>query len=515
MNPTFQENLEHLIRARYSILYIVTWEEDRARRLLMNLAGSLKKSLFEWSITDGLRCMTGSSGTSPSGKRSREPLAVLNEILQTDISAIYVLKDFHTYLEAPELVRQMRDLGIALRRTKKTIVILSPVLTVPPELEKAVTILDMPFPTYEDLSELLNYTIGGDGASRRFEVKLTAPERDLMVRAALGLTLAEAENAFAHAIVRDNVLDGQDIPAIAAEKKQVIRKSGVLEFYEVPDNLAGVGGMDILKDWLRKRVRAFGEDARRYGLPQPRGILLMGVQGCGKSLVAKTIAASWRLPLLRMDMSMIFQSYIGSSEQNMRKALAVAESLAPVVMWVDEIEKAFSGVTGGAGGDSGTTARVVGQFLTWLQEKSSPVFVVATANDVQGLPPELLRKGRLDEIFFVDLPHLKERADIFHIHLKRVGRDPAKFDIDALAEAAEGFSGAEIEQAIVSAMHDSFFAGREVETADIIACIRESVPLSKTMREKIELLRGWSQNRARPVSTRQLQPSPASKHGPL
>jgi SpoVK/Ycf46/Vps4 family AAA+-type ATPase len=503
MSLSFLKNLEHLIRARYSLVYLVTWEEDRARRLLIDLAASLKKSLFEWSITDGLRNMDGQSQSNPDRRRTREPLAVLNEILQSDASAIYVLKDFHAYLEAPEIIRQVRDLAIALRRTKKTIVILSPILKLPDELEKSVTILDLPLPSYADLSALLDHTIGSAGSSRRFEVRLSPEERDRLIKAAQGLTMTEAENAFAHAIVLDKVLDASDIHAIAAEKRQVIRKSGVLEFYDVSSGLSGVGGMDILKDWLNKRVRAFTDDARRYGLPQPKGILLMGIQGCGKSLVAKTIAASWSLPLIRMDMSRIFEGYIGSSEQNMRKAVQVAESVAPVVLWIDEIEKAFSGVGGSGSGDSGTTARVVGTFLTWIQEKTAPVFVVATANDVQELPPELLRKGRLDEIFFVDLPRPKERGDIFTIHLRRVGRDPAKFDLESLAMASEGFSGAEIEQAIISAMHDSFFANREVESKDILQAIKETVPLATTMRERIQDLREWSCDRARPVSSLQ------------
>ena len=503
MPTPFLKDLEHLVRARYSLLYLVTWEEDRARRLLIDLAEGLKKSLYEWSITDGLRSMDGSSQNNPDRRRTREPLAVLNEILQSDVSAIYVLKDFHCYLEAPEIVRQLRDLATALRRTRKTIIILSPVLKLPDELEKSVTILDLPLPSYGDLSALLDHTIGSAGTSRRFEVRLSPEERDRLIKAAQGLTMTEAENAFAHAIVLDKVLDANDIHAIAAEKRQVIRKSGVLEFYDVTAGLAGVGGMDILKDWLSKRVRAFTDEARRYGLPQPKGILLMGVQGCGKSLLAKTIAASWSLPLIRMDMSRIFEGYIGSSEQNMRKAVQVSESVAPVVLWIDEIEKAFSGVGGSGSSDSGTTARVVGTFLTWIQEKTAPVFVVATANDVQDLPPELLRKGRLDEIFFVDLPRAKERGDIFAIHLRRVGRDPAKFDLEALALASESFSGAEIEQAIISAMHDSFFANREVETKDVLQAIKETVPLATTMRERIDELRTWSRDRARPVSSLQ------------
>lgn len=503
MSASFIREMEELIRARYSLIYLVTWEEDRARRLLIDLAANMKKLLYEWSITDGLRSMNGTPESRTSAKRLREPLAVLNEILQADVSGIYILKDFHTYLEAPEIVRQLRDLASALRRSRKTIVILSPTLKVPPEMEKALTIIDMPLPSYGDLSELLEHTIRSGAANKKFDVRLSAADRDAMVKAAMGLTLTEAENAFAHAIVLDKTLDREDVKAVAAEKRQVIRKSGLLEFYEVTEDLSGVGGMDMLKDWLHKRVRAFSPEAREYGLPQPRGILLMGVQGCGKSLLAKTISAEWRLPLLRMDMSMIFQGYIGSSEQNMRKAVQVAESVAPVILWIDEIEKAFSGVSGSGSSDAGTTARVVGTFLTWIQEKTAPVFVVATANDVQELPPELLRKGRFDEVFFVDLPGEFERAEIFGIHLAKVKRNPTTFDLGLLAKTAEGFSGAEIEQAIVSAMHDGFFAGRDVRTEDILASLRETVPLSRTMRERIAGLREWARTRARPVSSSQ------------
>lgn len=503
MPRRFLQEMDRLIRARCSLLYVVTFEEDRARRLLAELAQNQRKVVFEWSITDGLRRVTGSADNSPASKRIREPLAVLNEILQADTQAYYLLKDFHTYLDAQEVVRQLRDLVRTLGRTKKTIIIISPILKIPPELEKQLTIVDLPLPTYGELNELLTNKIADPGVVRPFKIKLTTAERDALVKAAQGLTLAEAENAFAQAIVRDKVLDGSDIDVIIAEKKQIIRKTELLEYYDGAEDLGHVGGMDLLKDWLKKRVRSFSEEARRYGLPQPRGILLMGVQGCGKSLLAKTIAASWRLPLLRMDMSRIFQAYIGSSEQNMRRAVKLAEGLAPVVLWIDEIEKAFSGAESSSGTDAGTTARVLGTFLTWIQEKTAPVFVVATANEVQGLPPELLRKGRLDEIFFVDLPRARERAEIFQIHLRKVDRDPSKFDLRALAAASKGFSGAEIEQALISALHDSFFDNREVETADILRALQESVPMSATMREQIERLRSWAGGRTRPVSSHQ------------
>lgn len=502
MPNKFMDEMDRLIRARYPLLYVVTWEEERARKYFMALAEGHQKSLYEWSITDGFRRMMGPKDAPRQEKRTREPLAVLNEILQSDASAIYLLKDFHGYIEAPEVVRQLRDLAAALRRSKKTVVILSPVLKLPPELDKSVTIVDLPLPSFHELKDLLDSAIG-DPRSRRFQVNLTPVDKEALVKAAQGLTLTEAESAFSQAIVRDGVLDATDIETVVSEKRQIIRKSGILDYYDTPDRLSSVGGMDLLKDWLAKRVQAFSEEARQFGLPQPRGILLLGVQGCGKSLLSKAIASSWQLPLLRVDMSRIFQGIIGSSEQNMRQALTVAESIAPVVLWVDEIEKGLSGLESSAASDAGTTARVLGIFLTWLQEKRSPVFVVATANQVDGLPPELLRKGRFDEIFFVDLPRREEREEIVRIHLRKLNRDPAKFDVKTLAKATVGFSGAEIEQAIVSALHDAFFAKRELQSDDVLNSIKETVPLSTTMRESVEALRVWARHRARPVSRHQ------------
>ncbi len=500
MSKTFQRDIDEHIRARYSLLYVVTWEEERARKLIGEVAAYQKKTFYEWSVTDGLRRVSGAPQSRQELKgREREPLKLLNLILQASEKAVYLLKDFHVYLETPGIVRQLRDLSLALRQTRKTIIVLAPILKIPVELEKSITIIDLALPGHADLGALLAQTIDRP-RTRRFEVKLSAQERDAMIKAAQGLTLWEAENAFAKAIVRDNELNADDIQSIIDEKQQIIRKSGLLDFYPATERLEGVGGMGALKDWLNKRGHAFSKEAREYGLPQPRGILLMGVQGCGKSLVAKSVASFWRLPLLRLDMSRIFQGYIGSSESNMRRALEMAESLSPVILWIDEIDKAFSGVEGSNSTDAGTTARVVGQYLTWMQEKNSPVFVVATANSVSQLPPELLRKGRLDEIFFVDLPNAEERCAIWKIHLRKRERDPGQFDVSALVKTSEGFSGAEIEQALISAMHDSFFEDRPLETRDLEGSLKETVPLSRTMREKIDRLRRWAHERARPVS---------------
>ena len=493
MSKRFLQEMGRLIRARRPLLYVVTYEEERAQQLLAGLARDQRKVVFEWSATEGLRRATGGAEMSSAAKRVREPLAVLNEIVQADTRAFYILKDFHVQLNDPEIVRRLRDVATALRHSKKTVILLSPILTLPRELEKQITVVDLPLPTYAELNDLLSSKIADPGVVRPFKVSLPDPERDTLVRAALGLTLDEAESAFAQAIVRDKVLDGSDIEVILTEKKQVVRKMDLLEYCDAVEGLAGIGGMDLLKEWLHKRYLAFGEDARRYGLPQPRGILLMGVQGCGKSLAAKAIAAEWRFPLLRLDTSRIFDT--GESEQSLRRALSFVDSIAPALLWIDDIDIATA--------NSPRAASSMATFLSWLRERTAPVFVVVTASDPKETPDELLRKGRLDDVFFVDLPRARERGEIIQIQLAKVNRAPAEFGIRALAAASKGCSGAEIEQAINSALHDSFFANHEIETSDIVKSLREIVPYSTTMRESVERLRGWASGRARPVSSQQ------------
>jgi SpoVK/Ycf46/Vps4 family AAA+-type ATPase len=314
----------------------------------------------------------------------------------------------------------------------------------------------------------------------------------------------EAENVFAKSLVEKHAFD---VDVILSEKEQIIRKSGILEYYPFSEHIGDVGGLDLLKDWMEKRTVAFTEKARAFGLPSPRGVLLLGVQGCGKSLSAKAIGSLWRLPLLRLDVGRIFAGIVGSSEENMRKAIRVAESVAPCILWLDELEKGFSGTQSSGMSDGGTTSRVFGTFLTWMQDKQAPAFVVATSNDVTALPPELLRKGRFDEIFFIDLPAKEERKQIFTIHLRKRKRNPEDFDLDRLAEATPGFSGAEIEAVVVDALYDAFDSLREggdeheIDTDTIIAAAHNTVPLSMTMRERIEDLREWAATRARAASS--------------
>jgi adenylate kinase family enzyme len=433
---------------------------------------------------------------------TRDPLAALEQVIEQVEPAIFVFKDFHPFLTRNHfaVIRRLRDIALQLKNSFKTILLVSPLLEIPPELEKEITLLNFPLPTREDLGLLLDHILEDVSQFQNVRIDLDAAGRARLLQAALGLTLAEAENVFARIIVKDERLSGDDVNEVFAEKQQIVRKSGLLEYYAARETFAEVGGLAALKEWLQKRTTAFTEEARAFGLPAPKGILMLGVQGCGKSLCAKAVSSQWQLPLLRFDMGRMFGSLVGSSEENVRRAIAVAESVAPAILWVDEIDKAFAGAHGSGAADGGTTARVFGTFLTWLSEKTVPVFVVATANDISQLPAELLRKGRLDEIFFVDLPAVDEREEIFRIHLGRRGRDAAGFDAHGLAEVTADFSGAEIEEAIISALFDSFHAGHELTTEAILEAIHQTVPLARTMDEPIRRLREWAQGRARNAS---------------
>ncbi len=499
--PPFVRDLDTLVRARYPLIWLVSWEETRLDGILEQLAQTHAKRLYTWSVVQGLRRIEGARATEPIAG-AKEPPQVLAQVGKLGEPALVVLKDFHPYLQDPAVVRALRELSAALKSTYTTVILLSPTLQLPLELEKDVTVLDVPLPAFHDLAQLLSEIVGVVRRQGRAKVELTRDQAEELIKAALGLTLGEAENAFAKAIATDDRLDENDLKLILEEKRQVIRKSGLLEYYPTDAKLTEVGGLENLKEWMRSRSGAFGERARRFGLPEPKGLLLAGVQGCGKTLTAKAVAAEWRLPLLRLDMGRIFSGLIGSSEENLRKAIRVAESIAPVVLWVDEIEKGLSGVESSGASDAGVTARVFGGFLTWMQEKSAPVFVVATANRVQSLPPELLRKGRFDELFFIDLPTEKEREEILAIHLRQRGRDPAPFDVPHLADLAANFSGAEIEQGIIAALYHAFGEGRDLERGHLERAFKETVPLATTMAEEIAELRSWAANRTRPASRR-------------
>ncbi|MCH8275055.1 MAG: AAA family ATPase [Armatimonadetes bacterium] len=492
-----QEEIEILVRAKYPILYIVTWEEERVGQVLEDIARRLKRKFHSWSLTDGLKpAVSRREGTPPAAPRLSPELEPLTHIHSASGAALFHLKDFHPYMKDTRVIRLFRDLAHRLRGKSQCIVVTSPVLRLPVELEKAVTVVDFGLPSAEEVEEVLDTALKAMEGNPKVDTELNAEEKERVIKACLGLTVDEVEAVLARSLVEKKCLD---VDVILQEKKQIVRKSGILEYYPATQSLTGVGGMEILKEWLKKRTSSFTDRAREFGLPPPKGVLLLGIQGCGKSLVAKAIASLWNLPMLRMDVGRIFGSLVGQSEENIRRAIRVAESVAPCVLWADELEKGFSGLQSSGYSDSGTTARVFATFLTWMQEKTKPVFVVATANDVNQLPPEMLRKGRFDEIFFIDLPDTEEREEIFRIHVELRNRDPGCFDLASLAKATRGFSGAEIEQIVIGALHTAFDADRKLSQDDLMKEAKTVVPLSVMMKEEIDAMRDWARLRARPA----------------
>jgi SpoVK/Ycf46/Vps4 family AAA+-type ATPase len=499
---TSLDEIDALIRARYPIIWIVSFEEDRVLKKLRDVKGVYGKKVFQWTITEGWQ-----GAGAGEGKDLTDPLKALNWMVQTEKNAVFFLKDFHPYLQDPSIVRRLRDLREQLKNTTKTCILLSSVLKLPPELEKEVAVVDFELPDVEQLAFIRDGVLQSVANDPRVESRLDERQKEKIAEAALGLTAIEAENVFAKSIVQHKKFD---IDVILQEKEQIIRKSGILEFMHPEENVEGIGGLELLKTWLKKRTKAFTKEARAFGLPQPKGILLIGVPGCGKSLTAKSVGNLWQLPLLRLDVGRVFGSLVGSSEENIRRAIRTAESVAPCILWLDELEKGLSGVQSSGATDGGTTSRVFGTFITWLQEKTSPVFVIATANQVKLLPPEILRKGRFDEIFFVDLPSAEERKEIFKIHIKKRAtashpRNIEDFDLNALVEASEGYSGAEIEQSVISALYDAFDAGMDLNTEGLLQSLEETVPLSQTMQEEITSMREWAKTRARFASVESLR----------
>ena len=505
MEEHVQDELEILIRARYPIINIISWEEDRVLDHLREIAERRGKKLYTWSFNTGVVPYgTAQNSKLKTEAATKDPLNALNKVIENIEPAIFLFKDFHPFMASRNyaIVRRLREAAEALKNSYKTLVLVSPQMLLADDLEKDITVLDYPLPDLDILNNLLEIIIDDVKDNPQIEINLDEEGRGDILRAALGLTLKEAENVFAKALILNNRLDVDDIDIILSEKKQIIRKSGMLEYYEAEEGFENIGGLDLLKAWLMKRSMAFSDNAREFGLPSPKGALFLGIQGCGKSLCAKAVSAAWKMPLLRFDAGKLFESALGSSEENLRQAIKVAESVSPCILWIDEIEKAFGG-SGSSGGstDGGTSARIFGALLTWLAEKKSPVFVIATANDISRLPPELLRKGRFDEIFFVDLPNPVERQEIFRIQLEKRMRNSADFDLAALSTEAEGFNGAEIEEAVISALYEAYYAVHDVTQEDIVSSINATVPLSKTMKEHIQQLREWCTLRARPSSS--------------
>lgn len=492
MDPA--REIEVLVRAKYPILYINSWEERRVEQAVRQIAEKLQRQLHTWSVTQGMQpSVRRASGPVKASSLPGE-LEALAQIHESAEYTLFLLRDFHPYMKDTRVVRLLRDLAGRLRGRAQTLIIVSPVLNLPVELEKEVTVLEFPLPGQEEIETQLESVIDAVKDNPSIDTEIDPLTREQLIRSAQGLTADEIESALARSLVEDRKLT---VDKIIEEKKQIVRKTGMLEFYPSANKLSDVGGHELLKDWLTRRSKSFTDAARDFGIPYPKGVLIIGVQGCGKSLVAKAISTAYNLPMLKMDVGRIFGSLVGQSEENMRRAIRIAESLAPCVLWIDELEKGFAGMSGSGSNDSGTTSRVFSTFLTWMQDKTKPVFLVATANNVAQLPPELMRKGRFDEIFFVDLPDLKERKEILDIHLKKRNRKPTKFKTKEIAEITYGFSGAELEQVVIGALNQAFFADRELSFKDLKEESENQVPLSRMMAEDIAELREWAKLRAR------------------
>jgi AAA+ superfamily predicted ATPase len=490
-----------LIRAKMPLLWVQTREEPRAERLCAAAANGVGYPVRFWDCSSGL---TRAGSGSPFGDgSSADPAQVLQTIREDQSRCVYILRDFAGFLKDPFVCRAMRNLcrtlEVAPRDNARCMILLAPAGEVPPELADHATVIDWPLPDKAELASTLKTCI----SALPDELQATAAPNGVWekaIDAAVGLSEAEASACYKRSLVD---LRRIEPVRVAQEKKRVIAREKVLEWFDpLPGGLDDVGGLEILKAWILERREAFSERARRYGLPAPKGILAVGVQGCGKSLMAKATATALGVPLLRLDMGALRSKFVGESEGNIRKALRVAETVAPCVLWLDEIEKAMAGASQGAA-DGGVSADALGVVLTWMQERAGDVFVFATSNDVSALPPELLRKGRFDELFFVDTPTKRERVAILRAALRQFKRPAAisPVELESIAEACAGFIGAEVAQLIPDALYRAFAdSARELKAQDLMDCASKTVPLTKTAAEKVGRLREWAKGRARPAS---------------
>lgn len=483
-------DLELLIESRYPIIALESFEEQRVEQILPRTALDLQMPLYVWTVADGLR-RPGPGTPLPDGKNPARALAAVTDLT---VDGIFFFKDLHHFLNDFEVVRRLHDAAQNFVRRRGAIVLSGPRIDLPDELRELTAPFKLELPAEDELRALAWRVIGDFTSQRRVKVQLSDAEFDRLVELLNGLTLFEAERVISRSILDDLTLNGRDLDRIVAMKKELLEREALLDFILVQDAVTDIGGLQQLKAWLAKRKQAFTPEGHKFGLTAPKGILLIGVQGCGKSLAARAIAREWALPLLQFEPARLYDKYIGESEKHLERALSVAERLAPCVMLIDEIEKGFA-YGGSAEADAGLSRRIFGRLLTWLQERTAPVFVAATCNDILQLPPELVRKGRFDEIFFIDLPRPDERKAIFEIHLRKRKRDPAAFDLQALVDASEGFGGAEIEQAILSAAYTAFADGKDLTSGYLLDELRGTHPLSAVRREEISQLRGWAQSR--------------------
>lgn len=501
MSTTY-DHLLHLARAGANLLHVASYEWERVRGHVRGIASTLEVPMRIWSQSAGILTYSAEGDAAVEDDALTDPLALLQLIYTSDEPSVWLCEDFQPFLreEHHPILRWLRELARMPSSPRRLVVLSTPLVGLPVDLRKEIPTIELPLPGVVDLRVVL------EEAATALGVRASADEA--LLDAARGLTVMEARLAFGRAGAELGRLDHSAVPLVVREKERVIKQSEVLEYYPTDARMTDIGGLDALKAWLDRRGCAFGAGARDFGLDAPKGVMLLGVQGCGKSLLAKAIAAAWQFPLLRFDMGKVFGGIVGQSEGNIRTALQVAQALAPCVLWIDEIEKGLAGMGSSDQTDGGTTARVVGTLLTWMQEKREAVFVVATANRIEMLPPELLRKGRFDEIFFVDLPTGAGREEILSIHLRKKRREPADFDLADLARRSVGFSGAELEEAVREGLYEAFAEGRELRSDDIGHALDKTFPLSRTMREQIESLRQWARVRARLASGVAPEPLP-------
>lgn len=493
-------NLQTYLHAGYPGLAVISSEEARAEAEIASTCTALDRHLHAWSSTEGL--VDVGDGRVTACPDPLDALQLLDDLFaSTNPRHVVLLRDLQLYMEHtdPMLVRRLKDTLRVAKANGHALILLGCRLKLPPELDHEITQVDFKLPGITELDPVLN----GIVKSAKLK-KLSDTVREAALQSALGLTTTEAENAFALSVVESKGIDPQ---IIAREKARTLKKNGLVEVVEGTTSLKDIGGLGLLKEWLTRRASAFSESAKAYGLPAPKGLLIVGIPGTGKSLTAKATAGAFGLPLLRLDMGRVFGGIVGQSEANLRSVIQTAEAIAPCVLWIDEIEKGFSGSQSSGSTDGGTSSRVFGSFLSWMQEKQSPVFVVATANDVSNLPPELLRKGRFDELFFVDLPDALERAQIWEIVIQRHRRRPSDYDTAVLAHACEKFTGAEIDAVFIDSLHEAYAEGKEPGAKDILESMNRTVPLANLMDGQISALRQWAKGRAREAATRT---SPAS-----
>ena len=524
------QRLKTLIDSSTPIVVMETVEEMRAVRMVRSACTALNLATFEWSVASGLMRSGSTVGEVVTGMdsgahyapphadmgsqnmdsieqnakalyNSREPAQMLANLEGITVEAAFFLKDLHRHMDDPIVVRRLRDVGQRFATNRKTIVLTAPKIEIPAELRGLVEFFELPLPDRQRLRQIIDETLVRISKTHTLQRKLDAAGFDAIVENLRGLTEEEAERAISQALVTRYALCPEIATDVLEAKKSLLKRSEMLEFVESSDNLANVGGLVGLKQWLGTRRGAWEDSARAFGLEPPHGVIILGVQGCGKSLCARAVAGEWKLPLVKFDTSAVYDKFIGETEKRIRKVFQVAEGLAPCVLWIDELEKVFAGSgPDSASADAGVSSRLLASFLSWMQDRKAPVFVAATCNNVTVLPPELIRKGRFDELFFVDLPNQAERKQIFSIQLTRRKRNPTDFDLEKVATAAKGYSGAEIDAAVQGGLYAAYAEKKELSTQSLLDALAQTVPLSITRAEELDALREWARTRAVPAS---------------